>query len=99
MKDPQKFIDQLKNSKDPETATKGYGYFITWADGRARVGYRNKSDAIDFIEQGTVDMGKVEDKDYSDMSLDVVKVDTVKLKKVKGLGINLQQYLPKHIRR
>lgn len=47
----QKFIDQLKKSKDPENAEKGYGYFITWADGRARVGYKTKSDAIDFIGQ------------------------------------------------
>ena len=74
-KNPQKFIDQLRNSKDPETATKGCGYFITWADGRARVGYKHKQDAINFISQGTVDMGKVNDKDYTNMLLDVVKVE------------------------
>lgn len=51
MKDQQKFIDQLKNSRDPNTATKGCGYFITWADGRAIVAYKHKQDAIDFIAQ------------------------------------------------
>ncbi|MCK4829165.1 hypothetical protein KA005_76285, partial [bacterium] len=74
MKDQQKFIDQLKNSRDPNTATKGCGYFIIWADGRAKVGYKNKQDAIDFINQGTFDMGWVGDKDYTHMPLDVVAV-------------------------
>ena len=51
MKDQQKFIDQLKKSRDPETATKGRGYFIIWANGRGKVGYRHKQDAIDFVDQ------------------------------------------------
>ena len=56
LRDQQKFIIQLKTSRDPENAEKGYGYFITWADGRARVGYRCKSAAIDFIEQDFDDL-------------------------------------------
>ena len=74
IKDQQKFIDQLRNSRDPDIATKGYGYFIAWADGRAKVAYKHKQDAIDFIGQGTTDIGKVNDKDYPNIPLDVVKV-------------------------
>jgi len=55
MKNQQKFIDQLRNSKDPETATKGQGYFIIWADGRGQVAYKCKQDAIDFIDQDSDD--------------------------------------------
>ncbi|KKL47528.1 hypothetical protein LCGC14_2334630, partial [marine sediment metagenome] len=55
MRDQQKFIDQLRNSRDPETATKGCGYFIIWADGRGQVAYKHKQDAIDFINQNPDD--------------------------------------------
>ena len=60
VKNQQKFIDQLRNSKDPETAPKGRGYFITWADGRARVGYKRKQDATDFINQDSAGMDVVQ---------------------------------------
>jgi len=55
LRDQQKFIDQLKVSKDPKNAEKGHGYFITWADGRAQVAYKQKQDAIDFIGQDSED--------------------------------------------
>lgn len=55
LEDQQKFIDQLRKSKDPATATKGYGYFIIWADGRGQVSYKRKQDAIDFINQNPDD--------------------------------------------
>ncbi|MHA1833225.1 MAG: 2'-5' RNA ligase family protein, partial [Candidatus Baldrarchaeia archaeon] len=42
-------------SNDPATAPKGWGYFITWADGRAKVAYRQKQDTIDFIRQDNDD--------------------------------------------
>ena len=55
MSNPQTFIDQLNNSNDPTTAPKGWGYFVTWADGRGKVGYRHKQDAVDFISQDNGD--------------------------------------------
>jgi len=57
------FADQLKNNSQPDTAEKGKGYFVIWGDGRAIVGYKNKQDAINFIEQGGRDVVKVEYRD------------------------------------
>lgn len=60
MKNQQKFIDELKNSKDPEASAKGMGYFITWAGGRASVAYKQKEDAIVFVAQDDMEVVKVE---------------------------------------
>lgn len=51
-KSDSQFAKELRESDYPDVAAEGKGFFIHWADGRGMVGYKHKSDALKFIEQG-----------------------------------------------
>ena len=51
----KQLLVKLKASDLPDVAEDGKGFFVIWADGRGQVGYKNKSHAIAFIEQGDRD--------------------------------------------
>lgn len=55
----KQLIRKLQSNKYPDVASDGMGFFIIWADGRAIVGYKNKKDAIAFIQQGDMDVMSV----------------------------------------
>ncbi len=58
------FIEQLRCLKSPDIAEEGKCYSVVWADGRGIVAYRNRIDAVRFIESGDRDVVSV---DYQDI--------------------------------
>ena len=58
------FIEQLRCLKSPDIAEEGKCYSVVWADGRGIVAYRNRIDAMRFIESGDRDVVSV---DYQDI--------------------------------
>ena len=56
----RELLAELNSGEYPDVAEDSKGFFIVWADGRAEVGYKNKKDAIAFIEQGDRDACSVQ---------------------------------------
>lgn len=59
----QSFIKRLKELAGPDIAEEGKCYAVVWADGRGIASYRNRVDAIKFIEQGDRDVVSVRYQD------------------------------------
>jgi len=59
------FINQLQTLNSPDIAEDGKCYSVVWADGRGIVAYRNRIDAMRFIESGDRDVVSI---DYQDVT-------------------------------
>ncbi len=57
------FVQRLKDLKGPDIAEDGKCYAVVWADGRGVVAYRNRIDAVRFVEQGDRDVVSVRYRD------------------------------------
>ncbi len=57
------FINQLRTLESPDISEDGKCYSVVWADGRGIVAYRNRSDAVRFIESGERDVVSVDYRD------------------------------------
>ncbi len=57
------FAKRLKSLKSPDIAEDGKCYAVVWADGRGIVAYRNRLDALKFIEQGDREVVSVRYRD------------------------------------
>ncbi len=57
------FVQRLKNLESPDIAENGKCYAVVWADGRGVVAYRNRLDAMRFIEQGDREVVSVRYRD------------------------------------
>ncbi len=57
------FAQRLRDLTGPDMAEDGKCYAVVWADGRGVVAYRNRADAVRFVEQGDRDVVSVRYRD------------------------------------
>ena len=62
------FIHQLQTLNSPDIAEAGKCYSVVWADGRGVVAYRNRIDAVRFIESGDRDVVSINYQDATRQS-------------------------------